>query len=90
MPISGNFTAVIVLNAQIVDDIEHDCETRKREINTINFFTYPILHTAVYAEYVKRFYQNVDDNKEKDIGEKGTVHSYSLTNLPANCRLPFR
>jgi hypothetical protein len=70
------FTAIVVLNPEIIDDLEQKSEAKKREINAVIDFPHAILHRTVNTENVKRLDDEIDNDDEKGIDKKFSIHIY--------------
>lgn len=76
-----NLTAIEVLNTEIVNDLEQKSEAKKREINAIILFAHAVLHRTVNTENIERLDNQIDNNEEKGIDEKFSIHNWDIKNI---------
>jgi len=68
--VSGYFTAVEILYAQVKDDGENEGKIEQDEESAIGHGTYCILNRNINAKSIYRFDQQVQEKKKGKIGDK--------------------
>ena len=65
--IPGDIPVIIIIDANIQEDIHNEGEIEEGEIEAIHFFSHPVLHGNFNAEKPERFYQQVQQNEQDQI-----------------------
>lgn len=70
MLVSGNFTAVEILNTQVKDDGKNQGEIKQYEEIAIQGGAYCILNSNINTKSINRFNQKIQEKKKGKIGDK--------------------
>jgi hypothetical protein len=97
--IPRNGPIVIIINSHIEEHVKDEGKTEKGKIESITFFSHPVLHAHFNAEKPERLNQQIQDDEQKQVGDKALFQSRAIKNifklltnvissLQNNCRAP--
>ena len=66
----GNVSVIVILDAEIIDDLQKISEIKEREIKAVGFFSDHILDDPVDSKNIKGLDQQIDCNQKSNIDEK--------------------
>lgn len=88
MRVLGDVAGIEILHAKICHNAQHQGEVQDAEINTVQVFTHLILHHAFYSKQVGGFDHQIDEEKEKEIGEEFAFHASTAGALICGAKVP--
>ena len=73
----GNFTAVKILNSEVVDDLKKKSKTDECVINAVRLLAHEVLHVAVNPENEQRLDEQISRYEKNNINKKFPIHFLS-------------
>jgi hypothetical protein len=65
-----NCPVVEIIDAQVKQDIQDEGEIKKGEVESIHFFTHPVLHTHFNPEKPEGLDQQVQQDQQGQVGDE--------------------
>ena len=71
----GNVAGIEILDAKIGNDVQNEGEIQNAEVDAVEVFGHYVLHHALYPKEVSGFDHQIDEQEEKEIGQKFAFHA---------------